>query len=105
MILVKVQKQRQLIKKIEISGHADSARYGEDLICAAVSAVVTGTLNAVEELVSGSCRIRQSIKQTVIAEATENQTLQIILETMLYQLKTVAESNPQYIRIEQEVVL
>jgi uncharacterized protein YsxB (DUF464 family) len=31
-----------------VKGHANSGAYGHDLVCAAVSAVVTGACNAIE---------------------------------------------------------
>ena len=102
MILVKVQKQKTEITEITIKGHADSAPYGQDLVCAAVSAIVIGTLNAIEEMAEGSCEIEQNEARTVIAVKEINPTLSIILEVMLYQMRSIAESYRQYLDIEEE---
>ena len=34
------------LKSLTVKGHANSAPYGEDLVCAAISAIVVGGLNA-----------------------------------------------------------
>ena len=40
--------EAQDIVSFELSGHAGSGPYGEDIICAAVSVVVIGTINNIE---------------------------------------------------------
>ncbi|NLB48525.1 MAG: ribosomal-processing cysteine protease Prp [Erysipelotrichia bacterium] len=46
MIKVKIGRaSNQQINFLEVKGHAHSAEYGKDLVCAAVSAVVTGGFN------------------------------------------------------------
>ena len=46
MIKVNLIKSDETINGLEVSGHADSAQYGNDMICAAVSAIITGGFNA-----------------------------------------------------------
>ncbi|MCI9525876.1 MAG: ribosomal-processing cysteine protease Prp [Lachnospiraceae bacterium] len=36
-------------------GHAEYAKAGEDIVCAAVSALVINTVNSIEQLVSDEC--------------------------------------------------
>lgn len=38
------------ITQFEITGHADSGPYGQDIVCAAVSAVTIGTINSLQKL-------------------------------------------------------
>ena len=102
MILVRVQRNRTEISKITVSGHAESAPYGEDLICAAVSSIVTGTLNAIDEMAKGSCLISQNEEKTVIEVKKTDSKIPIILDVMLYQLKTLAESYSEYLEVEEE---
>lgn len=49
MIRIKVEKENSQYKKFMISGHAEYAEEGEDIICAAVSALVINTINSIEE--------------------------------------------------------
>ena len=46
MIKVIVFRSNNEITAFELSGHAESGPYGYDLVCAAVSAVSIGTVNA-----------------------------------------------------------
>lgn len=49
MIQVTIQRDRdKTIKGIEIKGHAGYAEYGQDVICAAVSALALNMANSVE---------------------------------------------------------
>ena len=48
MIKVKIVKENSNYQKISILGHAMYDDYGKDIVCAGVSAVVTGGINALE---------------------------------------------------------
>lgn len=52
MIQVTIQtyEDTQEIQMIELSGHAQSGKYGQDIVCAAVSVLVIGTINNLERL-------------------------------------------------------
>ena len=45
MIKVLINQEGKNFKSLEVKGHANSAPHGEDLICAAVSSIITGGLN------------------------------------------------------------
>ena len=50
MIQVKILRDRdKVIKGIDITGHAGYAEYGQDVICAAVSALALNMANSVEQ--------------------------------------------------------
>lgn len=49
MIQVQAVKENGCYKKFMIDGHADYADEGEDIVCAAVSALVINTINSIEE--------------------------------------------------------
>src|SRR5699024_5743340 len=56
---VTVYRKRNELTGFELSGHAESGPYGYDLVCAGVSAVSFGAINAVMEL----CNVDLSITQ------------------------------------------
>ena len=89
------------IRSIVISGHSGSADKGEDLICAAVSSIGTGTLNALDELVPDTCELElnEIIEIRVIQDSRD---VQLILNTMLIQLKTIAEEYPKNLEIDRK---
>ncbi len=87
-----------------ISGHAGAATKGEDLVCAGVSAIGVGTLNAL----AGECQ--NSLTEVMepgyirIDVTSINDVQQCILMTMLYQLQTMQIAHPQYINITKQEV-
>ena len=84
---------------MEVTGHADSAAYGRDLICAEVSAVMTGLCNAVDEF---GYTIPLILKEGhVVIEAGDNDAhdLQVILKTGLCQLKTIEAVHSDFMKI------
>lgn len=55
MIQVTILRDREkLVKGIEINGHAGYAEYGQDVICAAVSALALNMANSVETFTDDS---------------------------------------------------
>lgn len=99
MITVRCWRDRSnAIQKIAIDGHALSGPYGNDLVCAAVSAISTGTLNALAN--EKNVRLVQSEGHAEIALKTStNQRVAIVLDTMLIQLQTVQQSHPKNVKI------
>ncbi len=52
MIKVLIIKEAENIKQLTVHGHAGYAESGYDIVCAGVSSVVIGTINAIDKLVS-----------------------------------------------------
>jgi len=107
MIEVKVlyNKKHKLIG-IEASGHAESGPYGHDLVCAGVSAVITGGLNNIEDLqafditlIRGYSKVKPWFENDKITRHD-----QIVLETIVAQLRTIQESNPKSISVNNTCV-
>lgn len=104
MIKVEVVRKNQLIHEITISGHADSGPKGYDLVCAAVSSIATGALNALNQICSSDVQLSLTenpdamIKIKVLQNRDD---LQLLLKMMLIQLKTVQESQQKYIHIKE----
>ncbi|KGP90939.1 hypothetical protein N780_02920 [Pontibacillus chungwhensis BH030062] len=104
-VLVTRNEQSHIID-FELSGHAESGPYGHDLVCAAVSAVSFGAVNAVIELCEFEPVIEQegeggylrvelpdSLSPAVFEKA------QVLLEGMMISLKTIERDYGQYITI------
>ncbi len=106
--VVIVRDSESKVLSIRVTGHADSGPYGHDLVCAAVSAIITGGANALVRgrkkkelpfdivLKSGDSSIEPKSGYKVTDEEF------IILETIVIQLKTIEESSPQLIKIEEK---
>ena len=96
MIKAVIKKYNQSILQITVSGHAQSAEYGKDLICAAVSAILTGGFNAFNENDINEC----SLKEGYASVNVISQRGLVILETIIVQLKTIENQYPKNIKIK-----
>ena len=47
MIKVSIEKEKETINKIVMSGHAKYADYGKDIVCSAASSILITTVNAI----------------------------------------------------------
>ena len=97
-IVIKRDVSSQKITQIEVKGHANSAEYGKDLVCAAVSAVMTGGMNALIDK-EYDFKLEEGhayIKALDIPSDYDS----VVLKTIEVELQTIEESNKDYVRIE-----
>jgi len=94
------------IETITITGHANFAEHGSDLVCAGVSAVAFGSLNAVEALSGINLSVEQGgdggylhvqVPKNVSQDNLEK--AQLLLEGMIVALETIEASYGDYIKI------
>lgn len=86
------------VKSLTVSGHANYDKYGKDIVCAGVSAVVTGGINALESQVS-NIEIISKENELGVKVINSNEYIQIVLKTILIQLETIESSYKKYIKI------
>jgi hypothetical protein len=102
MISIEISKNSDgTYKKIIIQGHANSAKYGKDIVCAGVSAIVFGSLNAIEQKASSMPEIKISDGDDGLVSIDKIYDIkaQEIIDIMIIQLKTVEESYSKYIKV------
>ena len=99
MIKVLIKREEKEFKSLEIKGHANSAEYGKDLVCAAVSAVVTGALNNLENPNDFNIKLEEGYS-LVEAQKTVSSHDEIVLETLIVSLKTIEESYGKFIQVK-----
>ena len=100
MIKIKIKYLDNHFSSILVTGHANSAEYGKDLICAAVSATITGACNALKEPQKFHIELNEGKASIEALEMLSNHD-EVVLETMIVGLKTIAEGNEKFIKIEQ----
>lgn len=100
MISVNVSFIGKDVKSLTVSGHANYDEYGKDIVCAGVSAIVTGGINALEPHLKNIEIINESNKLGVVV-IENNEVIQVILNTMLIQLETIENSYKKYIKIKR----
>ncbi|QHS22898.1 ribosomal-processing cysteine protease Prp [Virgibacillus sp. MSP4-1] len=96
------------IQSFELKGHAESGPYGHDLVCAAVSAVSFGAVNAVIQLCDVEPRIEQDVEEggylrmelplNINQEAYHK--AQHLLEGMVVSLQTIERDYHEHISIK-----
>lgn len=91
--------KKSSLSSLEVAGHANSAPKGEDLVCAGVSAIVLGGLNALDDEHEIKIEEGHVLLRAIKAPSKHDA---VVLETIYRQLKSLAESHPQYVRLERK---
>ncbi|KAB7667323.1 ribosomal-processing cysteine protease Prp [Bacillus sp. B1-b2] len=95
-----------LIDSFTISGHALFANRGDDIVCAGVTAVSFGSINAVISLTGITPSIKQgkdggylkcTIPENIPKETREK--IQLLLEGMVVSLETIERDYGKYVAI------
>ena len=97
-VVIKTDESSEKITSIEVKGHAGKDVYGKDLVCAAVSAIVTGGFNALDP--KGYGFLLEEGHAKVVAKILPSDNDAIVLKTMVIQLQTVEEEDPEFVKIE-----
>ncbi len=97
MIKVKVNKNT-----IVITGHANYADYGKDIVCASCSSIVITSINACLRIEEKSLEYKEEKNKLTINILSNNNTVLLIMENMLAMLKELALTYKENIKIEEE---
>jgi uncharacterized protein len=97
--------QDSYLSSFLVEGHAQFDEPGKDLVCAAVSAITVGTVNSVETL-TGVILIHEmelglldvTVPDLIEPEAASQ--VQLLLESMVVMLQTIALNYGEYIVID-----
>jgi len=110
MIRIRIKRNFQNeIQSFKVTGHAQTAPHGEDIVCAAVSVLAQTTILGFYEVLQQKppyeisdgkleCRMMNSLDENQRREAT------ILLQTMLMGLKNIQKQYPGIIAIDDEEV-
>lgn len=102
--MVKVTIDRNNNKELislSIKGHASSGPYGHDLVCASVSSIIFGGLNALTNPKDFVIEVKEGDVNIKPLKSANNHDLDV-LETLIVQLRTVEESSPKNIKIMEK---
>ena len=92
------------ITGFSVSGHSGYAESGKDIICAAVSAVVTMAEATINEVCGAKAKVRVKdedarITLTLPVSCDEEETVQAVLAGMLLTLCSIRDDYPDYIEV------
>ena len=87
---------------IKISGHAGFDDYGKDIVCASVSSIVTTIVNCIMNIDLKAISYSDDGDVITITKLNLNDTVDIILNTMVELLKDLESKYKKNIKIESE---
>lgn len=98
--------QKGQITSFTVDGHAGFGPKGTDIVCAAVSALTFGTINAIVELLGVSLDVElkeeggflRCVVPTQLEGATQEK-LELLLEAMLLSLSSVEKEYRRHVRL------
>ena len=110
MIKIKIQRQKDKITYFEIKGHANFSKYGEDIICAAVSSVGQMTVNGLIETLKLKKKLKFTEEDGYIVCDLKNSGLteeelekaDILVESMYSYLKDVAKNYNDFVKLKEK---
>lgn len=94
------------LRGFKISGHALYAKHGEDIICAAVSALSLNATNALTELTSNHVDIQEDTGYLrVVSDQSLDEYGQLLLEALVLGIVNIQEEySSEFIHIKFEEV-
>lgn len=103
MIKIKINKSNNKYSSLEVSGHSNYDEHGKDIVCAGVSAVVVGGLNALtnENKKKVSCKMSDGYVNVDVLDLNDDK-LQLIMDVIVIQLRSIEESYKKYVKIYEE---
>lgn len=101
MIKVKVEKENKSIQHIWISGHSGYSVSGSDIVCAAVSSVVTTSVNAILSF-KETIEVKDDGNTLEIYVLEHDKVTDTLLENMLNLLKEIERQYQKNIKMEGE---
>ena len=92
------------ITGFSISGHSGYAEAGSDIVCAAISAVVTMAEATINEVCGAKAKVRVKeedarVTLTLPASCDEEDTVQAVLAGMMLTLCSMRDDYPDYIEV------
>jgi len=92
------------ITGFSVSGHSGYAEAGQDIVCAAISAVVTMAEATINEVCGAKAKVRVKdadarITLTLPTSCDEEESVQAVLAGMMLTLVSLAEDYPDYIEV------
>ena len=92
------------ITGFSVSGHSGYAEAGSDIVCAAVSAIVTMAEATINDVCGAKAKVRVKeedarVTLTLPASCDEEESIQAVLAGMLLTLCSLRDDYPDYIEV------
>ena len=97
-VVIKRDESKDIITSIEVKGHAGKDTYGKDLVCAAVSAIMTGGMNAL--LGTDYQFILEEGHALIKSLYLPSEYDAVVLKTIEIQLRTIEETEKEFVQVK-----
>ena len=92
------------ITGFSVSGHSGYAEAGKDIVCAAISAIVTMAEATINDVCGAKAKVRVKedgarVTLTLPASCDEEETVQAVLAGMMLTLAGMRDDYPDYIEV------
>ena len=87
---------------IKVSGHANYAEYGKDIVCASVSSVIATIVNCIMNIDKSSITYQDDGITIKITKIYNNEVVNTIFATMIDILKDLENQYKENIKVESE---
>lgn len=102
MIRVKISNKNNLVNQVQILGHADYDEYGKDIVCSAVSSIVTTTINGILMFDKNYISYSENKDKFEIIVNAHNEIVDNLINNMLNMLKEIEVDYPKNIKLKEE---
>lgn len=102
MLKVKVIKNNNKIKKINLIGHAGYDYYGKDIVCSSASSIMITTVNAIMLFDKSYITYEQKKDNFEIIINKNDKVVDNLIKNMINMFKQLEEDYPENIKIEEE---
>ena len=97
-------RENERITGFSVSGHSGYAEAGQDIVCAAISAIVAMAETTINDVCGAKAKVRVKeedarVTLTLPTSCDEEDTVQAILAGMMVTLISLAEDHPDYIEV------
>ena len=100
MIKVRITKENDLVLGVKLLGHAMYADRGKDIVCSAVSSIVTTTINGILSLNEEGLSYEVSKDGLVIKNIKTDNITQTLLNNMISLLKELEKDYPTNVEVK-----
>ena len=97
--MIKVKKSNN---QITVTGHANYAEYGKDIVCASASSIIITSINAALRIENSSLSYLEKKDKLTINILSDNKYVLLIIENMFAMLQELAITYKNNIKIEKE---
>ena len=103
MTKVTIFKQQGLYKGFEVSGHSGYADAGEDIVCAAISALTINCINSIETFTNDEFLLdtdEEAVLIRLIFSYKPGSKSELLIDSLALGLREIENENKEYITLD-----